>query len=470
MNYRKKGLRMKNNFDFENAIKQVKSKRIQKYLEEVISTYNNCEYRSCIVMLYATTFADALDKIRTMSEVYQNEKAEKFLEKYNKGRNDNRSYSALKREVKEFIVNSGLINDIEEKQWEHLKDYRDYCAHPVVERDYGLISPNEEQVRMHIRNMFEALFLKDAILTDNKVFEEFLIRIEDFYDRNQLDGLDEYVNTRYIRKLDLNTKGKFLKNLWKFSFYIDGDEECDKYRKVAYRVIIWIIQSDRNNTLKFIEENINYFNGKIRYQDVILEKSSYAIKFYENRTLALVYLLYRIPEIYRMLSEDNQTEIKSVVKKNINLILMAPYLYENSQEHVKQIIKNLKDCNYCLYPYFVNELREEGYKIFDYEYNELVIYYFYNCQNSDQWSPDFNLINKTYREVVSDAIPFFTLKQMDSFLKQLPWSYEQASCMGKMVGQIMDVIEKKGYEIDFSKYNVNITNLQCYNVCSTIDE
>lgn len=100
----------------------------------------------------------------------------------------------------------------------------------------------------------------------------------------------------------------------------------------------------------------------------------------------------------------------------------------------------------------------------------MVIYYFYNCQNSDQWSPDFNLINKTYREVVSDAIPFFTLKQMDSFLKQLPWSYEQASCMGKMVGQIMDVIEKKGYEIDFSKYNVNITNLQCYNVCSTIDE
>ena len=51
---------MKNNFDFENATKQVKSKRIQKYLEEVISTYNNCEYRSCIVMLYATTFADAL--------------------------------------------------------------------------------------------------------------------------------------------------------------------------------------------------------------------------------------------------------------------------------------------------------------------------------------------------------------------------------------------------------------------------
>lgn len=460
---------MKNNFDFENATKQVKSKRIQKYLEEVISTYNNCEYRSCIVMLYATTFADALDKIRTMSEVYQNEKAEKFLEEYNKGRNNNRAYSALEREVKEFIVDSGLINDIEEKQWEHLKDYRDYCAHPVVERDYGLISPNEEQVRMHIRNMFEALFLKDAILTDNKVFEEFLGKAEDFYDRNQLDGLEEYVNTRYIRKLDLNTKGKFIKNLWKFSFYIDGDAECDKYRRVAYRVIIWIIQSDKSDILKFIEENISYFNGKIRYQEVITEKNSYNLKFYENRTLALIYLLYRVPEIYGILSEDNQTEIKSVVKKNINLILMAPYLFENSQKHVNRIIKELKDDN-CLIPVFLNELREKGYKRYDYEYNELVIYYFYNCQNSNQWSPDWNLINLTYNHIVSDAIPFFPFNQMDSFLKQLPESYEQATCMGKMANQIIDIIKKKGYEIDFTKYEVNITELAHYSVYATSDE
>ena len=460
---------MKNNFDFENATKQVKSKRIQKYLEEVISTYNNCEYRSCIVMLYATTFADALDKIRTMSEVYQNEKAEKFLEEYNKGRNNNRAYSALEREVKEFIVDSGLINDIEEKQWEHLKDYRDYCAHPVVERDYGLISPNEEQVRMHIRNMFEALFLKDAILTDNKVFEDFLGKVEDFYDRNQLDGLEEYVNIRYIRKLDLNTKGKFIKNLWKFSFYIDGDAECDKYRRVAYRVIIWIIQSDKSDILKFIEENISYFNGKIRYQEVITEKNSYNLKFYENRTLALIYLLYRVPEIYGILSEDNQTEIKSVVKKNINLILMAPYLFENSQKHVNRIIKEFKDDN-CLIPVFLNELREKGYKRYDYEYNELVIYYFYNCQNSNQWSPDWNLINLTYNHIVSDAIPFFTFNQMDSFLKQLPESYEQATCMGKMANQMIDIIKKKGYEIDFTKYEVNITELAHYSVYATSDE
>lgn len=166
-------------------------------MEEVISTYNNCEYRSCIVMLYATTFADALDKIRTMSEVYQNEKAEKFLEKYNKGRNDNRSYSALEREVKEFIVNSGLINDIEKKQWEHLKDYRDYCAHPVVERDYGLISPNEEQVRMHIRNMFEALFEKCDDVLESKYLQGMTNAIHAGYKKvsNVDDNQDTLIRT-----------------------------------------------------------------------------------------------------------------------------------------------------------------------------------------------------------------------------------------------------------------------------------
>ena len=103
-------------------------------------------------------------------------------------------YSNLERDIKAYAEKSGLINDVEKKQWEHLKDYRDYCAHPVVSQDYELISPNNEQVRMHIRNMFEALFLKDAVLTDDKIFDEFLEKIESFYDRNGLDELKEYTN------------------------------------------------------------------------------------------------------------------------------------------------------------------------------------------------------------------------------------------------------------------------------------
>lgn len=95
---------MDNYFDIENAIHEVKSKRIKKYLQEVLSTYYNCEYRSCIIMLYATTFADALEKIKTMSDVYQNEKAAEFLEEYENGRKANKSYSSLEKE--EYVEKS----------------------------------------------------------------------------------------------------------------------------------------------------------------------------------------------------------------------------------------------------------------------------------------------------------------------------------------------------------------------------
>ena len=48
--------------------------------------------------------------------------------------------------------------------------------------------------------------------------------------------------------------------------------------------------------------------------------------------------------------------------------------------------------------------------------------------------------------------------------------YEQATCMGKMADQIIDIIKKKGYEIDFTKYEVNITELAHYSVYATSDE
>ena len=102
-------------FDFEMALAKVKSEKTKKYLQEVLSTYNNREYRACIITLYVTTYADALEKIRIFSEVYQNEKATELLRDYEKERKDKTKYSLLEKKVKDFIVKNGLMNDVEEK-------------------------------------------------------------------------------------------------------------------------------------------------------------------------------------------------------------------------------------------------------------------------------------------------------------------------------------------------------------------
>ena len=445
---------MDKQFDIETAISKVSSKRIQRYLEEVLSTYYNGEYRSCIVMLYATTFADALEKIKVLSEVYQNEKASKFIEEYETFRKDRKPYSELERKVKEFIVQVGLINDVEEKQWEHLKDYRDFCAHPVVEEGMELISPNGEQVRMHIRNMFDALFLKDAILTDKKIFDEFLKKIESFYDRNGVEELEEYVNTRYISKLNISTKYKFIKYLWKMTFYINN-EECDKYRRIAYRSLIWIIDSDKSELLRLISEEIDWFNGKIDFCEFSIDFDSKKIAFYENKSFALMYVLYQIQELYALLSKDNQTEIKNIAKKNINLMLVAPYIYETKQDHIKQLKANLDGINHCLIPYFVVDICEKAIKGFDTGYNELITYYFFKCQNSSKWAPDWDYFNGTYRDIVSKTIQYYTKEQLESFLEQLTYFYMNANCFPKLASQIVDISTKKGFDIDFSEYQID---------------
>ncbi len=446
---------MNDYFDFESEISNVKSKNTQKYLREVLSTYYNREYRSCIVMLYATTFADSLEKIKTMAEVYQNEKAEKFLEKYEEDRKSHKAYSALEREVKKFIVSSGLINDVEEKQWEHLKDYRDYCAHPVMEKNYELISPNGEQVRMHIRNMFESLFLKDAILTDIKLFDEFLIKVESYYDRNGLDDLKTYVITRYIKRLNFVTKGKFIKNLWKFSFYTN-DAECDKYRLIAYRTIIWLIESDEDKLLGYIEDNIDFFNGKIDYTKLEIDKGECDFRFYENKSTALIYFLYRIPKVYGFLSEDNKTEIRGLAYKNINLLLASAYLFDSSEEHVKEIKDNLTNLNYCFMPALATDVCKRATEKFDFQYNNLMIYYFFNCQNSSTWSPDWEYVNWTYREIFANIMPLFTQRQCESFLENLDDFYKKATCFKELAKQMVDYVNEKGYDIDFSKYQINL--------------
>lgn len=446
---------MNNSFNLEDALENTISKRTQSYLKEVLSTYYNGEYRSCIVMLYATTFADALEKINTMAEIYQNEKAINFLEKYENQRKANTAYSVLEKDIKVFVVQSGIINDVELKQWEHLKDYRDYCAHPVVGEDYQLISPNAEQVKMHIRNMFEALFVKDAILTDSKLFDEFLKKAEDYYDRNQLEGLQEFITTRYISRLNFNAKAKFIKNLWKFAFYVE-DEECDKYRRIAYRMLIWIIESDKNNLLNYMRENATYFNGKIKHQEVTLKKDERKIRVYTNRSCSLIYFLSEEPEVYEFLSQDNRLEVAAVSRKNINLLLISGFLYKNRKEHSEKIIQYLEGLNSCMIPSLVKEICDKASSHYDTSYNWVLIYYFFHCQNSAQWSPDFDYINATYMFILKDFLITFTYEQLTSFLEQITKFYIQAACFSELCTQIISIDKEKGFHIDFSKYDVNL--------------
>ena len=87
-------------FIFEDELENVKSKRTQSYLKEVLSTYSNQEYRSCIVILYAITFTDFLEKIKVLADLYQDNDSTVFLADYEAKRKSNTSYSNLEKWLK----------------------------------------------------------------------------------------------------------------------------------------------------------------------------------------------------------------------------------------------------------------------------------------------------------------------------------------------------------------------------------
>ncbi|ARC83164.1 hypothetical protein U732_101 [Clostridium argentinense CDC 2741] len=436
-------------FIFEEQLKNVKSKKTRTYLSEVITTFYNKEYRSCIVVLYAITIVDLIGKIQILSEAYNDESSAKFLEGYKEDAKNNSKYSELERGIINFAVQIGIINDIEKKQWEQLKETRNYCAHPVVSNNFDLILPNGDQVRAHIRNMFEAIFLKDAIL-HKKLFDEFFNKISEYYERNNVNGIEEYVKNRYFLKLNLPTKKVFLKNMWKIAFHIQ-EVDCIKNRQAIYRSIIELINSDKSALLDFIEEEKTFFNSKIYFEDVIIEKDEKWIRFYDYSIFSLIYLLAEIPEIFKYISEDNKEEIKNLCSKNINLKLMAYYLYSSSKEHVESLKEDMHDIDYCIDTDVFNFVYEKTKNQGKGNYKSLAIYYHLNKLSSLCYFPDYSYINSNYKYMLEPILDDFSCNEIKDLINGITCSYKEAHCFKDFKNRISDIVERNNYDIDLSK-------------------
>ena len=219
----------------------------------------------------------------------------------------------------------------------------------------------------------------------------------------------------------------------------------------------WIIDSDKSKLLSYINEEISFFNGKIDFQEVAIEKDDVEIVFQDNRTLSFFLFLYLFPEVYEMLSPDNKTEIKSVSKRNINLILLSPYLCESREAHANELINELNGLNYCIITSLANDLFEQAYTHFDYTYNRVVTYYFFYCQNSSAWSPDYDYINSTYKKLLTVALPHYEKTQLEEFIQNITEKYTKANCFKDLASQILKVDKERSFDIDFSSFDINIT-------------
>lgn len=143
--------------------------QIRGYFREIVSSYDNGNYRSAMVMLYSTIVCDLLLKLKELNEVYSDKKAEDILsdiEKKRKGAMSSEWEWALIKKVRE---RTELLTDESYVMVEHIYDLRNFSAHPALNEDYELISPSQEMTVAYIKQALHNIFSKPPVFAQNIV-------------------------------------------------------------------------------------------------------------------------------------------------------------------------------------------------------------------------------------------------------------------------------------------------------------
>ncbi len=323
-------------FVIEYELEKVISKTTKEYLNEVISSYNSGNYRSTIVVLYSVVIFDLLEKVKILSEIYHDEKANQILEELNNMEGDDTTYSSREKFlVKGIKDKTVLLNDIEYGKLQHLRESRNWCAHPVHNQDYKLINPTKEEARAFIRMSFESVFQKEALLS-RKVLDDILQTSYDYYSRMQLDGLKNYLNDKFYCKMNQGVKDKTFESLWKIVFILD-DEQCIKTRHSSYYALLFLIDTNPSHYYELAKNDIQkYSNIKIPKNEIGFE--SYYACISNSPAEALIYMLSEHPKFYQNMTEASREIVNAIVPQNITYLTLSYYLSESMEEHLSKII------------------------------------------------------------------------------------------------------------------------------------
>ncbi|WP_152669263.1 hypothetical protein [Paenibacillus sp. DMB20] len=317
-------------FIFEEQLKYIPNLVIREYLAEVISCYNMGFYRSVIVSLHNVVLCDLIYKLRTLSEVYEDQKAQDILTELGDSQsNIEEKYSDWEKKLIDGVRQTKLIDEQEADLIKRLREDRHHCAHPAL-KDMTLFIPNKDQTRAHIRNMFETIFLKETILA-KEIIKPILEDIKRHFNEvgsNNLERFTQHLITRYYAKLNRKAERELFKTLWKFAFQKYG-EEYDENRLGCYYALVALVKRDEYRFLGYLKEApLEYSNIKINDKDAFIETG-----FNE----------------YKKLQQVDLTLVLSPQALLIYFLSEFGSFYSEMKEHVDTVIKHEADYTFTIY-------------------------------------------------------------------------------------------------------------------------
>lgn len=281
--------------------------QIKEYYREIVSSYDNGNYRSAMVMLYSTIVCDLLLKLKELSDVYNDKKAEKILKEINEERKK-KGNSAWEWDLIETIrERTELLSDESYAMIDHIYDLRNFSAHPAMNDDYELISPSPEMTVAYIKKALEDILVKPSVFADSivhRMSDDISSKKERY--RADIEAFEHYLNKVYFQRMSAKMVQKVFKAFWKFAFIktADDGEVYPKDRYINRKTLEAMLNKYHYELCEYIEQNKSYFT--------ISEDSACMAH-------ACVLLAY-YPQVYGKLDETVHHQLSSFKEKDIVVI------------------------------------------------------------------------------------------------------------------------------------------------------
>jgi len=315
-------------FSLENLSEKIHYGKTKDYFQEVISSYQNGNYRSAVVMLWSVAVCDIVYKLQYLVDLYEDPVAKLILDELTTLQNsDSKSSFWEVKLIDDTHAKTNLLDNSEYENLRYLQKQRHLSAHPILDSDRELHTPNKETVRALIRNTLEDLLIKPPFYT-KKITKELLEDIaESAPALNTRQKVKRYVESRYLSRLKPEVELSIYRTLWKLVFKADN-EECIKNRYINLQTLEVIGNRNAGSILNIIKGEKDYYSN--------VSSLSQPVDY-------LVFYLSTNPKIYDLLNEDAKLKIQHNVKTTQTSKICGWFVKDNLEGHYEDILSLIKN-------------------------------------------------------------------------------------------------------------------------------
>ncbi|ANI61558.1 hypothetical protein [Pseudomonas sp. GR 6-02] len=348
-------------FSLEKMSDSIHYGKTKEYFKEVLSSYHNGNYRSAVVMLWSVAVCDIVYKLQSLIDLYDDASAKVILKELSTiQENDQKSAAWELKLIDDVNDKTHLLDSSEYENLRYLQKQRHLSAHPVLNRERELHSPNKETVRSLLRNTLTDVLTKPPFYTQH-IFQELLDDIAESHEiLNSRKKVKKYVVSRYFSRTTPPVELNIFRSLWKFVFRIEN-EQCEKNRLINLHVLEVVAARNKAALLATIQGDVDFFSN--------VASAGSALQY-------LIFFLSENHELFPALSDAARLKIEHYIANDPIGKTAGWFIKENIFKHGDDLQAWIKTDKPVFTPYQ-----------FD---------YVLQLSDSEEWQEKFCMIASTY--------------------------------------------------------------------------